>query len=219
MHLFIMQTWKKVRLKKGRRMKYVSQYLARRALEQSNGAMFLNRKLIVQLSTSRFRPQPKENTTPISPTTQQLMMSNNGSFPHPHHHHSTGGPRNAQQQQLSPLTPQYPYSDMNYDLMTSSNHPPTQSSSSPIPENSNFFRPPSPLSQDMSEYYSQYSNMSLDRLAATKLNPMKLNKPMKTGNSSRMDSIEEFDGSIPRMSNLLDTFAKYDGKIFSLKIC
>ncbi|CAF0789726.1 unnamed protein product [Didymodactylos carnosus] len=35
---------------------------AKRALEQSNGALFLNRKLIVQVSTSRFRPNPKEIT-------------------------------------------------------------------------------------------------------------------------------------------------------------
>ncbi|CAF0824449.1 unnamed protein product [Didymodactylos carnosus] len=35
---------------------------AKRALEQANGALFLNRKLIVQLSTSRFRPNPKEIT-------------------------------------------------------------------------------------------------------------------------------------------------------------
>lgn len=174
--------------------------LARRALEQSNGAMFLNRKLIVQLSTSRFRPQPKESTNSMSMTPQQLMMSN-GSYPH----HSTEVSKNPQQQQYSPLTPQYPYADLNCDLMTSTNH---RSSSSPsaMTENSNLFRPPSPLSQDLAEYYSQYS---LDRMTTVnKLNAMKLNKPMKSGMSSRMDKIDEFDGSIPRMSNLLDTFAK-----------
>ena len=158
-------------------------HLARRALEQSNGAMFLNRKLIVQLSTSRFRPQPKEGNSSMPLTPQQLMMSN-GSYPH--HHHATGGSKN--EQQFSPLTPQYHYSDLNYDLMTSTNHRPPSSPPPPIPENSNLFRPPSPLSQDLSDYYSQYSSIPLDRMTtANKLNAMKLNKPMKAGMSSRMD--------------------------------
>ena len=39
--------------------------LARRAFEQANGAMFLNRKLMVQFSTSRFRLQPKDNTASV----------------------------------------------------------------------------------------------------------------------------------------------------------
>ena len=148
--------------------------------------MFLNRKLIVQLSTSRFRPQPKESNTPISPTPQQLMIMNgplSSSSPPIPYHHATGGSKTQQQS-----TPQYHYPDLNYEMMTST-HSRLQSSSSPIPDNSNMFRPPSPLSQDMSNYYSQYSNIPLDRMtpsATTKLNHMKLNKMMKTGKSNAM---------------------------------
>jgi hypothetical protein len=146
--------------------------------------MFLNRKLIVQLSTSRFRPQPKETNPPISQVPQQLMIMNT---PSPSsYHHSTGGSK-AQQQSTS-LTPQYTYSDLNYDMMTSTNLRP-QSSSPPIPENQNYFRPPSPLSQDMTNYYSTYSNLPIDRMtpSATKMNHMKLNKNIKAGKFSRMD--------------------------------
>ena len=67
--------------------------LARRALEQSNGAMFLNRKLIVQFSTSRFRPQPKESTT-----------NNLSSIEHP-------------------KPSQYSHSDMNFDLTGNNMNP------------------------------------------------------------------------------------------------
>ncbi len=137
--------------------------LARRALDQSNGAMFLNRKLIVQLSTSRFRPQPKETNISISQPPKQLMIMN---APSPsssiNYHHSTEGQQS---------TPQYNYSDLNYDLMT-------QPSSSPIVNNPNFFHP-----SETTNYYSPYSN---DRMtpSSLKLNHIKLNKPIKTGNSN-----------------------------------
>ena len=68
--------------------------------------MFLNRKLIVQLSTSRFRPQPKETNNSISQPPKQLMVM-------PTYHHLTNGGGstiNQQQQQQQPntLTQQYP---------------------------------------------------------------------------------------------------------------
>jgi len=110
--------------------------LARRALDQSNGAMFLNRKLIVQLSTSRFRPQPKESNN-SSP--KQLMI-----MPYQ---------QQQQQQQLNTVPSQY------FDMM-----PPID------PSPPNFFRPPSPLTQEMNNYYSN----------------MKLNKALKTGNFNRI---------------------------------
>jgi hypothetical protein len=80
-------------------------YLARRALDQSNGAMFLNRKLIVQLSTSRFRPQPKETNNLITQPPKQLMI-----MPTYHHLTNGGGSTLNQQQQQQPTTPtqQYP---------------------------------------------------------------------------------------------------------------
>jgi hypothetical protein len=174
--------------------KFLKYILARRALDQSNGAMFLNRKLIVQLSTSRFRPQPKEINTSISqPTKQPLMIMSapSSSSPIPYHH-PTGGLKQ-QQQQSTPLT--------YYNMMTS-----TKS----LPDNPNIFHPPSPLSQDINNYYSQYSNVSIDRMTPTslKMNHMRINKNIKSGNFNRMDLIKDKNGSIPGMSNLLDTFAK-----------
>lgn len=67
---------------------------ARRALEQSNGAMFLNRKLIVQLSTSRFRPQPKEPTN----------------------HSLTDG--NGNHQKPLPISAQTSYPEINYEMIS-----------------------------------------------------------------------------------------------------
>lgn len=81
--------------------------LARRALEQSNGAMFLNRKLIVQLSTSRFRPQPKETNNSTSQPPKQLMV-----IPTYHHLNNGGGStlnQSQQQQQQEPTTLPQPY--------------------------------------------------------------------------------------------------------------
>ena len=137
--------------------------LARRALDQSNGALFLNRKLIVQLSTSRFRPQPKEMTpTTISPPPKQLMMMNSppssSSSSSIIYQRSPGG--------SNPLPPQF-----NYEMLTSTN----LRQSSPISDTHNYFRPPSPLSD-------YYSNLSI-----VKSNHMKLNKTLKTGISNRMD--------------------------------
>jgi hypothetical protein len=72
--------------------------------------MFLNRKLIVQLSTSRFRPQPKEtnNSTPQPP--KQLMVMNPPSSSVAYHHLTNGGGSIMKQQQPQPntLTQQYP---------------------------------------------------------------------------------------------------------------
>lgn len=139
MLLFIMQQWKKVdrccfcSVELERIWLFSS--LARRALDQSNGAMFLNRKLIVQLSTSRFRPQPKESNN-SSP--KQLMI-----MPY----------QQQQQQQLNAVPSQY------FDMM-----PPID------PSPPSFFRPPSPLTQEMNNYYSA----------------MKLNKALKTGNFNRI---------------------------------
>jgi len=131
---------------------FVFNNLARRALDQSNGAMFLNRKLIVQLSTSRFRPQPKEINSLISQPPKQLIIMSAPSY-----HHPTGGSTILKEQQY------------NYDMMTSTK------SLSPISDNQNFFRPPSPLSQDMNNYYSQYSNLSTT-------SSLKINKNIKAGN-------------------------------------
>jgi len=78
--------------------------LARRALDQSNGAMFLNRKLIVQLSTSRFRPQPKETNNSLSQPPKQLMV-----MPTYHHHLTNGGGSTLHQQQQQPNTLTQPY--------------------------------------------------------------------------------------------------------------
>jgi len=114
--------------------------------------MFLNRKLIVQLSTSRFRPQPKEVNSLVSQPIKQLIIMDPPSY-----HHSTGGSTTLKQQQY------------NYDMMTSTK------SLSPISDNQNFFRPPSPLSQDMNNYYSQYSNLSTT-------SSLKINKNVKAGN-------------------------------------
>ncbi len=68
-------------------------------------------------------------------------------------------------------------------------------SSSPKPDGNNFYsntyRPPSPfyLSQEINNgYYSQYPNLSMDRmtpsplsLQTNKINPIKSNKTLKTG--------------------------------------
>ena len=161
--------------------------LARRALEQSNGAMFLNRKLIVQLSTSRFRPQPKEaNISILQPPKQLMIMGSPTSLPfHLTQTTTTGGALNMQPSQ-------YTYSDLNYDIMpTNSLHQPN-SSSSPIPDNNHFFpntfRSPSPAtttSQDISQFYSPYASMSMDRLTPSSLtiHPMKSSKTIKSGTS------------------------------------
>lgn len=74
--------------------------------------MFLNRKLIVQLSTSRFRPQPKEMNNSIAQTPKQLMtMNNSSSSPSMNYHNFPNGGGSAmksQQQQSNTLTQQYP---------------------------------------------------------------------------------------------------------------
>ncbi len=119
------------------------------------------------------------------------MSAPSSSSPIPYHH-PTGGLKQ-QQQQSTPLT--------YYNMMTS-----TKS----LPDNPNIFHPPSPLSQDINNYYSQYSNVSIDRMTPTslKMNHMRINKNIKSGNFNRMDLIKDKNGSIPGMSNLLDTFAK-----------
>ncbi len=101
----------------------------------------------------------------------------------PSYHHTNGGSK-AQQQSTS-LTPPYAYSDLNYDMMTSTSlRPQSSSPPPPLPDNSNY----SSLSQDMSNYYSAYSN---DRMtpSVNKMNHMKLTKSLKAGKSSRMDLI------------------------------
>ncbi len=70
--------------------------------------MFLNRKLIVQLSTSRFRPQPKETNNSLTQPPKQLMV-----MPTYHHHlNNEGGStlhqQQQQQQQPNTLTQPYP---------------------------------------------------------------------------------------------------------------
>ncbi|UJR09666.1 hypothetical protein I4U23_013900 [Adineta vaga] len=147
---------------------YATMEEARRALDQSNGAMFLNRKLIVQLSTSRFRPQPKEIHTSISQPPEQLMLLDPSSSL-PYHHAN--------------LSQQHSYPEL---LMTTTNglhqQSSSSSSSSPASENYKFFRPPSPLTQDMTSHYSQYMNLPIDQMTALalKTNHMKLNKTIKT---------------------------------------
>lgn len=108
MHLCIMGRWMKV----GDDMqieRIIERLLfeARRALDQSNGAMFLNRKLIVQLSTSRFRPQPKEANHFGS---KPLITGDIPSSSIAYHHltHGGGGAPMTLQQQSNPLTQQYP---------------------------------------------------------------------------------------------------------------
>jgi hypothetical protein len=142
--------------------------------------MFLNRKLIVQLSTSRFRPQPKEGNTSLPQPPEKLMIVD-ASSSIPYH------PTNLPQQQSTLLPPQYTYPEL---LMTSTGlH---QQSLSPTSDSHNFFRPPSPSSQDINNYYSQYSNISTDRMIPLplKINHMKLNKTIKTGNCNRMDLLK-----------------------------
>jgi RNA recognition motif-containing protein len=89
---------------------YISlNFSARRALDQSNGAMFLNRKLIVQLSTSRFRPQPKETSNSLSQPPKQLMVMGTPASSIAYHHlNNEGGSTIKQQQQPNTLTQQYP---------------------------------------------------------------------------------------------------------------
>ncbi|CAF2963524.1 unnamed protein product [Rotaria sp. Silwood2] len=164
---------------------YATMEEARRALEQSNGAMFLNRKLIVQLSTSRFRPQPKESNTSIPQSPKKLMIMNAPSSSSSIiYHNPTGGSNTIKQQQSTPLTQQYTYSETNYDMMTS-NGLHQQSSSPIISENQNLYRSLSPLSQDMNNYYSQYSSIPIDEMTASsssslKTNHIKSNKNLKT---------------------------------------
>lgn len=88
----------------------MEEFLARRALDQSNGAMFLNRKLIVQLSTSRFRPQPKETNNSLSQLPKQLMVITPPPSSIAYHLNNGGGSTINQQQQQQPntLTQQYP---------------------------------------------------------------------------------------------------------------
>ena len=156
--------------------------VARRALDQSNGAMFLNRKLIVQLSTSRFRPQPKDmSASSLSQPAKQLMGM--GSSSSPYHHLTNGESLNGkqqQQQQATSLSSQYPFSDFNYELMTLNQHrqPSSPTSDSNPFLSSNTYRAPSPVA-------SQYSSELLDQLTASSLkpNPIKSNKLMKTGMS------------------------------------
>ncbi|CAF4894540.1 unnamed protein product, partial [Rotaria socialis] len=96
---------------------YATMDEARRALDQSNGAMFLNRKLIVQLSTSRFRPQPKEAGTSIAQPPKQLMVMTNPSSSMNYHNFTNGNnngggstikSQQQQQQQSNTLPQQYP---------------------------------------------------------------------------------------------------------------
>lgn len=184
--------------------------LARRALDQSNGAMFLNRKLIVQLSTSRFRPQPKETINLLSQSSKKLMGGSISPSSIPYQQ-SNGMSTTIKQQQSTPQ--QFNYTENNnYDMMTTNGLNQQQSSSSSLTENSNLFRSLSPLAQDMNNYYSQYLNMPTDRMTSSlKVNNMKSSKQLKTGNSNRMVLSNRVDGSIPGMSNLLDTFANHDG--------
>ncbi|CAF0781138.1 unnamed protein product [Adineta ricciae] len=177
---------------------YATMEEARRALDQSNGAMFLNRKLIVQLSTSRFRPQPKEANNSLSQPPKQLMVmptppspSSSSSSVAYHHLTNGGGSTTKQQQQPNTLTQQYS-NEVNYDMLTGYD---AQQSSSPLPERPNYFpntyRPPSPFyfSQDLNNgYYSQYPNLPMDRMTPSplslqlnKMNQMKSNKNIKTG--------------------------------------
>ncbi|UJR36432.1 hypothetical protein I4U23_029155 [Adineta vaga] len=176
---------------------YATMDEARRALDQSNGAMFLNRKLIVQLSTSRFRPQPKEANNSLAQPPKQLMVmstppsSSSSSSITYQHLPNGGGSTNNQQQQQQPntLTQQYP-NEVNYDMLAGYN----AQHSSAVSDGNNFFsntyRPPSPfyLSQEMNNgYYSQYPNLSMDRMTPSplsvqlnKMNSIKSNKNLKT---------------------------------------
>jgi hypothetical protein len=91
-------------------------------------------------------------------------------------------------------------------MMTSYNSHPSLSSSPPIPDGNNFYtntyRPPSPfyLSQEMNNgYYPQYPNLPLDGMTSSPLslqtnqiNPIKLNKNIKTGLSiNHFDLLEK----------------------------
>jgi hypothetical protein len=69
--------------------------------------MFLNRKLIVQLSTSRFRPQPKEINNSLSQPPKQLMIMPTSSSSIAYHG-GGGSTINQQQQQPNTLPQQYP---------------------------------------------------------------------------------------------------------------
>lgn len=126
MHSFITQRWKKVEIRSSSFVDLDLDLVARRALEQANGALFLNRKLLVQLSTSRFRLQPKDQSVPCSSSSSS----------------------------------------------SSSSHPSSPSH--------------------------------------------KLLQPIRTGMSIRMVQRTNVIGSIPGMSNLLDTFASHDGKTLKL---
>ena len=110
MHLCIMGRWMKVG--DDMQIERITGWLlfkARRALDQSNGAMFLNRKLIVQLSTSRFRPQPKEaNHFGSKPLITGEIPSSSIAYHHLTHGGGGGAPMTLQQQQSNPLTQQYP---------------------------------------------------------------------------------------------------------------
>ncbi|CAF2399637.1 unnamed protein product [Rotaria sp. Silwood2] len=181
---------------------YATMEEARRALDQSNGAMFLNRKLIVQLSTSRFRPQPKEINNSISQQPKQLMVMANPPPPSSSINYqnftngnNTGGGSTIknQQQQSNTLAQQYP-NELNYDMITSYNPQHSLSCSSPVQDGNNFFpntyRPPSPyyLPQEINNgYYPQYPPMPIDRmtpsplsLQTNKINHIKSNKNIKT---------------------------------------
>ena len=76
--------------------------------------MFLNRKLIVQLSTSRFRPQPKEMNNSMSQQPKQLMVldipSPSVAYQNFINNNNTGGGSSIkhQQQQSHTLTNHYP---------------------------------------------------------------------------------------------------------------
>ncbi|CAF2134547.1 unnamed protein product [Rotaria magnacalcarata] len=180
---------------------YATMDEARRALDQSNGAMFLNRKLIVQLSTSRFRPQPKEAGTSIAQPPKQLMVMANPSSSMNYHNFTNGNNNGGgstiksqqQQQQSNTLIQQYP-NELNYDMLTSYNTQNQLPCSSSVQDGHNFFpntyRPPSPfyLSQELNNgYYPQYANLPVDRmtpsplsLQVNKMNNMKPTKTIKT---------------------------------------
>ncbi|CAF3619076.1 unnamed protein product [Rotaria sordida] len=197
---------------------YATMEEARRALDQSNGAMFLNRKLIVQLSTSRFRPQPKEINNAISQQPKQLMVMANPSSSINYHNftngnHTGGGSTiQNQQQQSNTLTQQYP-NELNFDMMTSYNPQHSLSSSSPIQDGNNFFpntyRPPSPfyLSQEINNvYYPQYSTIPIDRMTPSPLSLQinKINHIKSNKNNIKTDI--GVNGEIPKLycTNLPD---------------
>lgn len=152
--------------------------------------MFLNRKLIVQLSTSRFRPQPKEMNNFLSKPLINQGTTPSTSMSYPHLNNPNDGGTNGSSSTLA-LT-QFSSLDVNFDAMTNFN----AQHSSPLTGANNYFstnfRPPSPpfhnSSQDItSAFYSPYHSLPpIDRMTpsplsmpSNKFNPMM--KSTKTG--------------------------------------